>query len=84
MTVFALLNRLTHSIIDGDAELAEKLTRRCLAESVSPSEILVAGLVPGMDAVLRHLRGGEPRIEDVLKATRAMEAALKILRSKPS
>jgi 5-methyltetrahydrofolate--homocysteine methyltransferase len=45
------LDALSKAVIEGDTDLASKLTKKALAANVPASEILNKGLIPGLQKV---------------------------------
>jgi 5-methyltetrahydrofolate--homocysteine methyltransferase len=75
-----VLEDLRKSVIEGDLNTAESLTRSALAESVPPEEILADGLVSAMREVGHLFEEGELFVPEMLIAARAMKGGLNILR----
>ena len=75
-----LLEELAESIIAGNAQKAEELTKQALEQGMSPGEILNNGLVAGMNVVGIKFKNNEFYVPEVLIAARAMKAGMKILR----
>jgi len=74
------LGMLKESVIKGDSDLAEKITREVLNAGVDPKDILDSGLIAGMDIVGARFRDGEMFVPEVLISARAMHSALAILK----
>lgn len=74
-----ILSSLKASIVNMEEERAAELTRAALAE-LSGEEILNGALVPAMEAVGREYEEGLKFIPEMLLASRAMSAALEVLK----
>ena len=70
------LEKLKDSLIRGDIEKTEGLTRAALKAGVSPKEILDNGLVPGLDEVGRRFQEGEYFFPELLMAGEAIKTAM--------
>ena len=70
---------LAQGVIDGDLDTVLNEVQRCLAESVSPQEIMDAYLVRAMEEVGRLFEEGEYFVPELMISARAMQAAMKIL-----
>ena len=75
-----LLDDIRASVIDGQYERCEELTRQALDQNVSPSEILNGGLIPAMDEVGVRFQNNEFFLPEVLIAAKAMNSAMNILK----
>lgn len=73
------LKEMAQSVIDGDKDTCEKLTKQLLEAGLSAKEILDRGLVPGMDVVGVRFRDNIIFVPEVLISARAMKASLAIL-----
>jgi 5-methyltetrahydrofolate--homocysteine methyltransferase len=71
---------LSESVVTGDAEKVEELTREALAEGVSALKILNDGLVKAMDVVGEKFKNYEIYLPGLIVAARAMKAGLAILK----
>lgn len=71
---------LSESVVTGDAEKAEELTRKALDEGMDPMEILNNGLVTGMDVIGEKFKNYEVYLPGLIVASRAMKAGLAILK----
>jgi 5-methyltetrahydrofolate--homocysteine methyltransferase len=70
---------LAQGVIDGDLDTVLDEVQRCLAENVSPQEIMDAHLVLAMGEVGRLFEEGEYFVPELMISARAMQAAMKIL-----
>ncbi len=71
---------LTQAVIEGQIELALKLTQEALQEGVSAQKIYREGLIPGMEVVGKKMQSGEYFIPEVLLSAQVMKQALEIIR----
>ena len=46
-----LYSQLANSLVDGDPDATEALTRQALADGLEPMSIIKEGLMPGMNSV---------------------------------
>lgn len=74
------LAALIESVIAGDAENVEKMTREALDEGMTALEILNGGLVKAMDVVGEKFKNYEVYLPGLIVASRAMKAGLVILK----
>jgi len=74
------LSPLSKAIDEGDHEKTIRLTTEALSTGTSPQDIIAHGLQAGMGIVGEKFSNGEYFLPDMLMATRAMKAALEILR----
>ena len=74
------LSALIESVIAGDVENVEKLTREALDEGMSALEILNGGLVKAMDVVGEKFKNYEVYLPGLIVAARAMKSGLAILK----
>jgi 5-methyltetrahydrofolate--homocysteine methyltransferase len=74
------LAALVESVIAGDAENVEKMTRQALDEGMTALEILNGGLVKAMDVVGEKFKNYEVYLPGLIVAARAMKAGLTILK----
>jgi corrinoid protein of di/trimethylamine methyltransferase len=70
---------LAKGIIDGDLDTALAEVQRCLAEGVSPQNIMDEHLIRAMSEVGRLFEEGEYFVPELMISARAMQAAMKIL-----
>lgn len=74
------LAALVESVIAGDAENVEKMTRQALDEGMTALEILDGGLVKAMDVVGEKFKNYEVYLPGLIVASRAMKSGLVILK----
>ena len=74
------MTELSESVVTGDAEKVEELTRKALDEGVNALEILNNGLVRGMDVIGEKFKNYEVYLPGLIVASRAMKAGLVILK----
>ncbi len=74
------LAALVESVIAGDAENVEKMTREALDEGMTALEILNGGLVKAMDVVGEKFKNYEVYLPGLIVASRAMKSGLVILK----
>ncbi len=75
-----ILERLATAVIEGDADTAEKLTKRGLRKGMAAKELLDNGLVVGMTEVGVRFKAGDMFVPEVLMSADAMTAGLNVLR----
>ncbi len=74
-----LFEAMKQSIIDGEAEDAERLANQAVAEGVDPLEAINKGFVLGLDDVGEQFGCGEMFLPDLVLAAEAMKTAVAIL-----
>jgi 5-methyltetrahydrofolate--homocysteine methyltransferase len=75
-----LVYEINTSVINGDADKVEELTRQALEQGVGVKTILNEGLISAMDVVGQRFESGELFIPEMLIAGNAMKRGLDILR----
>jgi len=75
-----LYERLSTTILEGDAEKTPKLVQKALDKELAPKDILDNGLVVGMNEVGVRFKRGDMFVPEVLMSADAMQAGMKILR----
>ena len=75
-----IFEQLSTSVLEGDAEKAEELTKKAVDDGLSPNEILNKGLVVGMAEVGVRFKRGDMFVPEVLMSAEAMHAGQEILR----
>jgi 5-methyltetrahydrofolate--homocysteine methyltransferase len=75
-----ILSTITTTVIEGNLEEMDELTRDALDEGISAKEILDNGLMPGMDYVGVEFRAGNMFVPEVLRSARSMQVAMDILK----
>jgi len=76
----SLLDEMNTSIIEGDGDKVEELTRQALDQGVEVKTILSDGLIATMDVVGQRFQSGELFIPEMLIAGEAMTRGLNVLR----
>ena len=76
----SLLEEISASLQKGDDKEVAELTKRAIAESIDPKEILDDGLVGAMDIIGKKFREHEIFLPEVLLAARAMYAGMDLLK----
>lgn len=76
----SLLDEMNTSVIEGDGDKVEELTRQALDRGVEVKTILNEGLIAAMDVVGRRFESGELFIPEMLIAGEAMARGLNVLR----
>ncbi|MFO1060653.1 MAG: corrinoid protein [Dongiaceae bacterium] len=71
-----LLQELAVAVIDGEHELASRLTRQALDEGVGALEVMDDGLIGGMGVVGIKFRDNHIFVPEVLSCARAMKAGM--------
>ncbi len=74
------LGDLSQAVINGDEELAVKLTREALKSGLNAITIYREGLIPGMNVVGQKMQAGEYFIPEVLLSVEVMKKAQEILK----
>jgi corrinoid protein of di/trimethylamine methyltransferase len=75
----ALLEEMARSIVEGEAEEAESLARRAIAEGMDPLQAIDQGFVRGLDEVGLEFGCGNLFLPDLVMAAEAMKAAIAVL-----
>jgi len=75
-----LYERLSTTILEGDAEKTHELVKQALEKGLSPKEILDNGLIVGMDEVGARFKRGDMFVPEVLMSADSMSAGMEILR----
>jgi 5-methyltetrahydrofolate--homocysteine methyltransferase len=76
----SLLDEIKDSIISMKRDLAKELTQKALEERIEAGEILHSSLIPAMDTVGKEYEEGIKFIPEILVASKAMKAALELLK----
>jgi len=74
------LKTITETLLTGDGEKVEELTRAALDAGIAAKDILNQGLIAGMDIVGERMESGEMFIPEVLMSAQAMGGAVEILK----
>ncbi len=77
-----LLSSIASALKHGDTGEVRRLTLKAVENGFSSDQILYQALLPAMDEVGRKFKGSEVFIPEVLMASRAMHAGIRILRDK--
>jgi len=75
-----LLPELNTSVVEGNADRVEELTRQALDQGIEVKKILEEGLIAAMDVVGEHFEKEELFIPEMLLAAEAMTRGLDLLR----
>ncbi|MGA9192979.1 MAG: corrinoid protein [Anaerolineales bacterium] len=75
-----ILERLSTSILEGDADTAVELVQKSLDEGLEAKTILDDGMIVGMNEVGARFRRGDMFVPEVLMSADAMSEGLKLLR----
>ncbi len=71
-----LFKAMAQSIIDGDAEVAEKLARQAVEQGIDPLEAINQGFVVGVNQVGSEFSCGNAFLPELVMAGEAMKAAV--------
>ncbi len=74
-----LFEAMAQSIIEGEAEEAERLARLAIEQGIEPVEAINKGYVIGLDEVGEQFGCGEMFLPDLVQAAEAMKAAVAVL-----
>jgi corrinoid protein of di/trimethylamine methyltransferase len=74
-----LFKAMRQSIIDGDAEEAERLAKRALDQGLDPLQAIDKGFIPGVDHVGEQFSCGSAFLPELVMAGDAMKAAIQVL-----
>lgn len=74
-----LFKAMAQSIIEGEAEEAERLARLAIEQGIEPVEAINKGYVIGLDEVGEQFGCGEMFLPDLVQAAEAMKAAVAVL-----
>ncbi|MCL4298353.1 MAG: corrinoid protein [Anaerolineae bacterium] len=74
-----LFQAMAQSIIEGEAEEAERLARQAVEQGIEPVEAINKGYVAGLDEVGQQFGCGEMFLPDLVQAAEAMKAAVAVL-----
>ncbi len=74
------LSKLYDAILNGEEALAVGITKEALGESVNPSELISKWMIPAMDEVGNRFEAQDFFFPEMLLASRAMKAALDLVR----
>lgn len=74
-----LFQAMARSIIEGEAEEAERLARMAIEQNIEPVEAINKGYVVGLDEVGEQFGCGDMFLPDLVQAAEAMKAAVAVL-----
>ena len=74
-----LYTQLASSLLDGDPDATEALTRQALEAGIEPMAIIKEGLMPGMNSVGDKFSCGEHFLPDLIIAADGMKKAMDLL-----
>lgn len=74
-----LFQAMAQSIIEGEAEEAERLARKAIEQNIEPVEAINKGYVVGLDEVGEQFGCGDMFLPDLVQAAEAMKAAVAVL-----
>ncbi len=75
-----LLSRLADSVEQGQSDNAKDFTQQCLDQGMEPNNVLLEGLMAGLNVIGGRFKRNECYIPEVLLAAKAMHQGLEILR----
>jgi len=73
------LDKIAGGVVQGDESAVQESTQRAIDEGEILEEVIYDGLVKGMDIVAEKWKQGEFFVPEVLVASRAMKAGMKIV-----
>lgn len=76
----SIMDNLSASVIQGNADRIKSLVQIALDEGIEPGKILNDGLMKGMESVGRRFAAGDMFIPEVMLSARTVHVALEILR----
>jgi corrinoid protein of di/trimethylamine methyltransferase len=74
-----LFKAMTQSIIDGDAEVADRLARQAVEQGINPMEAINQGFIPGVNYIGEQFSAGLAFLPELVMAGDAMKAAINVL-----
>ena len=74
-----LFQNIIASVVDGEPEITEDLTKRAIEAGLEPMAIIDQGLIPGMDIVGKKFESGEYFLPNLIFSAKAMQASMIIL-----
>lgn len=75
-----ILEKMSTTILEGNAEQAPGLVQKALDEGLAPKAILDNGMIVGMNEVGARFKRGDMFVPEVLMSADAMQAGLEVLR----
>jgi 5-methyltetrahydrofolate--homocysteine methyltransferase len=76
----ASLEAIGRAVIAGHKQEAVELTEAALSEGTAPMDVVVRGLIPGMEKVGERFQRNEFFVPNLIISARAMKAAMEIVR----
>ena len=73
-------DELIKAVVDGNDDMSVELTRRALHDGILATDILVKGLLPGMELIGEQFEKGDAFFPELLAAANAMKAAVALLK----
>ena len=74
-----LLQKMSKSILDGDADVAAELAKEAIAAGIDPLEAINQGFVVGVNQVGENFACGQAFLPELVMAGEAMKAAVAVL-----
>jgi len=74
-----LFKAMAQSIIDGEAEEAERLANQALSAGIDPLEAINKGFIPGVDFIGEEFSKGNAFLPELVMAGEAMKKAVDVL-----
>lgn len=75
-----ILEELTKSVIEGDEDRVQELTKQAIDNGNDPKLIISQGLIAGMNVVGVRFKAGDMFVPEVLMCARAMKAGMEIIK----
>lgn len=75
-----ILNNISQAVLDLDIQQAVKLTKEALEKGLDPQKIITQGLQAGTIRVGEKYKTGEYFVPELLRAGKAMESAIDLIR----
>ncbi|MGI6331898.1 MAG: corrinoid protein [Zhaonellaceae bacterium] len=73
------LELISSAVVEGKASLVKNLVEEALDKGLSPVDILINGVIKGMDVVSQRFQSEDFYIPDVLLSSRAVHAGMRVL-----
>ncbi|HHU32464.1 MAG TPA: cobalamin-binding protein [Clostridia bacterium] len=73
------LELISSTVVEGKASLVKNLVEEALDKGLSPVDILINGVIKGMDVVSQRFQSEDFYIPDVLLSSRAVHAGMRVL-----
>lgn len=74
------LQQIAAAVIEGQAALVKKLVEEAMSDGIPPSDVLFQGLIVGMNKVSQRFQKNEFFVPEVLMASRAIHAGLRVIK----